>query len=87
MLDPHFAPWSATMIDKLVELDSCDGYVVLVHDPQTNEADAHGPYDGIAAADVADRFRRDFDTAGLSDVQITVTRLHRSPMTGTDRAA
>jgi hypothetical protein len=75
-MDPEFSPLPAYLLDKLVELDACDGYIVLVLDPQTAETDAHGPYDGLAALDVADRLRHDFDTAGLPDVEVTVTRLH-----------
>ena len=81
-MDPLYSPLTASMIDKLVELDACDGYIVLVLDPQTHDADAHGPYNGIDATDVADQLRRDFDTAGLPDVEVTVTRLHR-PTAGT----
>lgn len=76
-MDAQFNELSRSQLDRLVELDACDGYIVLVVDPQTDEADAHGPYDGLAATGAADRFRRDFDSAGLPDVQVTVTRLHR----------
>jgi len=86
-MDPLYSPLTASMIDKLVELDACDGYIVLVLDPQTHEADAHGPYDGIDATEAADQLRHDFDTAGLADVEITVTRLHRRSAGSLNRAA
>jgi len=76
-MDPEFSPLPAYLLDKLVELDACDGYIVLVLDPQTAETDAHGPYEGMDALAVADRLRQDFDIADLPDVEITVTRLHR----------
>jgi hypothetical protein len=37
---------SAPLIEPLVTLTACDGYVVHVTDPHTHEAGAHGPYDG-----------------------------------------
>jgi hypothetical protein len=71
---PHLP---APMIDRLIELDVCDRYIVLVVDPQTFEADALGPFDGVDATGTADRLRRDFDGDGLGDVQIAVCRLHQ----------
>jgi hypothetical protein len=56
-------------------------YVVLVVDPQTEETDAHGPYPGLQALCAADKLRRDLDSAGLADVKVSVTRLHRSALT------
>ena len=64
------------LIDTLVALNRCDSYVVLVLDPETGEADAHGPLDGLAATVTADRLRTDLDTDGLTEVHISVTRLH-----------
>lgn len=58
------------------QLDSCDGYVVLVVDPQTEEIDAHGPYEGLAATHRAAQLRAEFDDDGLGDVQVAVVRLH-----------
>jgi hypothetical protein len=71
------------LIDRVAGLDACDGYIVLITDPQTAEADAHGPFDGLDVIEIADRFRRDFDQAGLTDVQVLVVRLHgpRPPAT------
>lgn len=86
-MDAQFIPWSVPELDRLVELDDCDGYIVLVVDPETREADAHGPFDGLSATDEADRFRRDFDSAGLPDVQVTVTRLHQPARRPSRRAA
>jgi hypothetical protein len=68
---------SPLLIDRLIELNACDGYVVLVVDPETGEADAHGPYDGLNATVVADRLRTDLDRDDLADVAVAVTRLHR----------
>jgi hypothetical protein len=68
---------------RIHELDQCDGYLVIVVDPRTGEADAYGPYDGLTATSRADRFRGDFDQADLADVLVTVTRFHR----GADRQA
>jgi len=68
---------SPLLIDRLIELNACDGYVVLVVDPETGEADAHGPYDGLNATVVADRLRRDLDRDDLADVAVAVTRLYR----------
>jgi hypothetical protein len=62
---------------RIRELDNCDGYLVIVVDPHTGEVDAYGPYDGMTATDCAERFRGDFDSADLADVQIMVTRFYR----------
>jgi hypothetical protein len=70
-----------SLIERLLSLDACDGYVVLVTDPDTGEADAHGPYDGLAAITLADTLRRDFDTDGLTDVEVHVVRLHHGDAT------
>lgn len=67
----------SVFLERIRELDRCDGYLVVVVDPQTQETDAYGPYDGITAIRCADRFRGDFDRAELPDVRITVTRFHR----------
>lgn len=69
-------PSPEQFLDRLAELDACESYVVLVVDPQTRESDAHGPYSGPIALCVADRFRRDFNSGGLTDVEVSVTRLH-----------
>jgi hypothetical protein len=74
-MDP-LSTWPAPLIERLAGLDACDGYVVLVVDPQTGEADAHGPYDGLAALTTADQLRREFDTEDLAEVAVTVIRLH-----------
>lgn len=73
------------LVDALVALDGCDGYIVLVGDPQTGESDAHGPFDGIGATLTADRLRGELDTDGLADVHVEVIRLHhprQSPRRG-----
>ncbi|HEX2297677.1 MAG TPA: hypothetical protein VHH34_04015 [Pseudonocardiaceae bacterium] len=63
--------------DQFMSLHDCDGYVVLAVDPETGEADAHGPYEGLAAARRAEQLRRDFDRAELADVLVRIVRLHR----------
>lgn len=65
--------------DHFVSLHDCDGYVVLIVDPETGEADAHGPYDGLGATHRAQQLRTDFDRAELSDVLVQVVRLHEPP--------
>jgi hypothetical protein len=75
-MNPRLTAWPGSLIERLIALNTCDGYVVLVVDPQTHEADAHGPYDGMTAITTADRIRRDFDTAHLGDVLVSVIRLH-----------
>lgn len=67
----------AQLADQFMSLSDCDGYVVLVVDPETGEADAHGPYDGLGATGHAQQLRSDFDRAELADVQVRVVRLHR----------
>lgn len=64
------------LLDRIAELDACDSYVVVVTDPQTRESDAQGPYAGAHALCIADGFRRDFNSGGFSDVEVSVTRLH-----------
>ena len=63
--------------EQLASLHDCDGYVVLTVDPETGEADAHGPFDGLGATCHAQRLRREFDRAELADVQVHIVRLHR----------
>lgn len=76
MEDADFERVPDWLVDRVASLDACDGYIVLITDPQTAETDAHGPFDGFEVLETADRFRRDFDRAGLTDVQVRVTRLH-----------
>ncbi|MGH4026937.1 MAG: hypothetical protein ACRDRV_20380 [Pseudonocardiaceae bacterium] len=64
------------MADQFASLYHCDGYVVLVADPETGEADAHGPYDGLGATRQAQQLRSDFDRAELADVLVRIVRLH-----------
>jgi hypothetical protein len=68
---------SAVLLAAAADLDECDGYVVLVFDPETGELDAHGPYEGVEATLRAEEMRREFDEDGLRDVLIRVSRLHR----------
>jgi hypothetical protein len=68
---------SAALLAAAADLDECDGYVVLVFDPETGELDAHGPYEGVEATLRAEEMRREFDDDGLRDVHIRVSRLHR----------
>lgn len=64
------------LIERLAELDACDGYIVLVRDAQTGETDAHGPFDGLGAVSAADETRLRFDLDDVDDIQVTVARLH-----------
>ena len=64
------------LIERLAELDACDGYIVLVRDAQTGETDALGPFDGLDALHEADRTRTRFDLDEVDDIEVTVTRLH-----------
>ena len=66
----------AVLLEAAADLDECDGYVVLVFDPQTGEMDAHGPYEGVAATLRAEELRRNFDEDDLPDVVVRVSRLH-----------
>lgn len=77
--------WIGTQID----LDRCDGYVVLAADPQTGEVDAHGPFPGVAALTTADGTRARLDREGLEDIVVRVVRWHRDRAddAGGDRAA
>jgi len=70
------------LLGAATELHRCDGYVVLVVDPQTGEADAHGPHSGLVATLEADRMRTEFDRAELTDVSVYVVRLHRPRLDG-----
>ncbi len=66
----------AVLLTAAADLDECDGYVVLVFDPETGEMDAHGPYEGVAATLRADELRRSFDEDDLPDVVVRLSRLH-----------
>jgi hypothetical protein len=68
---------SAVLLAAAADLDECDGYVVLVFDPETGELDAHGPYEGVEATLRVEEMRKEFDDDGLRDVVIRVSRLHR----------
>src|SRR4051812_22728525 len=80
---PTAAPVPATPrggIDWLtaqVELDECDGYVVLAVDPQTGEVDAHGPFLGLDALEAAQSLRDTRDREELDDVVVRVVRWHQ----------
>lgn len=67
---------SAALLAAAADLDECDGYVVLIFDPETGELDAHGPYEGVEATLRAEEMRREFDGDGLPDVLIRISRLH-----------
>lgn len=64
-------------VEAQTELDRCDGYVVLAVDPQTGEVDAHGPFPGIDAIEIADDMRATLDREGLDDVVVRVVRWHQ----------
>lgn len=63
-------------VETMAALDDCDGYVVLVVDPQTAEVDAHGPYGGPDATTAADSLQASLATEGLDDVVVRIVRLH-----------
>lgn len=65
--------WYTTMAD----LDACDGYVLVVVDPQTAEVDTYGPYDGMSAVAAAEDLRASLDAGDLPDVTVRITRMHR----------
>lgn len=60
-----------------IELDECDGYVVLAVDPQTGEVDAHGPFPGVDALEAAQSLRETLDREELADVVVRVVRWHQ----------
>lgn len=68
---------SAALLAAAADLDECDGYVVLVFDPETAELDAHGPYEGVEATLRLEEMRKEFDDDGLRDVVVRISRLHR----------
>jgi hypothetical protein len=42
-MDPFRIPGPGSLIERLRALNACDDHIVLVTDPDTGEADAHGP--------------------------------------------
>lgn len=70
-------PPAEQLAGQFATLSECDGYVVLAVDPETGEADAHGPYDGLGATTRAQELRTEFDRSELGDVLVRVVRLHR----------
>ncbi len=69
-------PAEPDWFDAVAALDECDGYVVLMIDPQTAEVDAHGPFGGPEAAVAADALRTSLDSEDLADVAVRIVRLH-----------
>lgn len=63
-------------VETVAAVDECDGYVVLMVDPQTAEVDAHGPFGGPDAAVAAEALRTSLDAEGLDDVAVRIVRLH-----------
>ena len=68
------------------QLDSCDGYVVLVSDPATGAIDSYGPFDGTSALIDAAQRRHGLDDGDLTDVAVTVVR-HHNPEAAADGPA
>ena len=60
----------------IARLDECDGYALIVVDPQTSATDIYGPYEGLGAITAADELRRSLDAEGLDDVEVRVARMH-----------
>jgi hypothetical protein len=75
--DPAAATRRIDWLAAQVELDECDGYVVLCVDPQTGEVDAHGPFPGLEALETAQSLRDTLDREGLDDVVVRVVRWHQ----------
>lgn len=73
-VDGNGVDWLAAQI----ELDECDGYVVLAVDPQTGEVDAHGPFPGFDALEAAQSMRETLDREELDDVIVRVVRWHQN---------
>lgn len=74
------APCDSGGVDWLgaqMEVDECDGYVVLAVDPQTGEVDAHGPFPGMDALAAAQSMRETLDREELADVVVRVVRWHQ----------
>jgi hypothetical protein len=69
-------PVAPDWLDAVAALDECDGYVVLMIDPQTAEVDAHGPFGGPDAAVAAEALRTSLDAEDLGDVAVRIVRLH-----------
>jgi hypothetical protein len=74
--DPREDGAAPDWVDTVAALDECDGYVVLMVDPQTAEVDAHGPFGGPDAAVAAESLRTSLDAEGLDDVAVRIVRLH-----------
>ena len=76
-LDGALRPADRARVEAHLALcDDCDGYVVLVVDPQTAEVDAHGPYGGPDATMAADSLKTSLTAEGLDDVAVRIVRLH-----------
>lgn len=73
-LDALRVDWGAAMAD----LDACDAYVLVVVDPQTEEVDVYGPYEGMSAVTVAESLRATLDSGGLEDVTVRISRMHHT---------
>ncbi|HEY2193928.1 MAG TPA: hypothetical protein VGH76_16750 [Actinomycetospora sp.] len=67
------------LLERAHDIDACDGYVVMVADPDTCAVDTHGPFTGLEAAIEADRRRHELDAEELHDVVVRVVRWHRAP--------
>ena len=74
--DPDTGMTEHDWIETAAALDDCDGYVVLMVDPQTAEVDAHGPFGGPEATVTAESLRSSLDSEGLDDVVVRIVRLH-----------
>jgi hypothetical protein len=69
-------PAEPDWLDAVAALDECDGYVVLMIDPQTGEVDASGPFGGPDAVVAAEALRTSLDSEDLADVVVRIVRLH-----------
>ncbi|WP_285653554.1 hypothetical protein [Actinomycetospora sp. NBRC 106375] len=74
----HDPPPGVDWLTAQIEVDECDGYVVLAVDPQTGEVDAHGPFAGFEALEAAQSLRETLDREELADVVVRVVRWHQN---------
>lgn len=58
------------------DLDGCDGYLVIVADPDSRAMDAYGPLDEFSATREVDLRRQELDTEQLYDIFTGVVRWH-----------
>lgn len=70
-----FLPRHVEQRDPSVEFFTAERFVVVAYDPQTDEMDSYGPYDGRTAVTECRRRRAAFDDGDLDDVVVVVVPL------------